>query len=187
MSSEQKTWYQRVLKITTVPLSISITFPQITDNLELKMRTHICCIFYLPWYVCLWWITKNSQQSWRSQVAFSMKVDCWIFVPYHGRLPPLDCKEGFRISRWPHSCLEKALPAWAEAHELLNPFICHSQRAGWDERKRGPGFLVGFSKPDHHAFTRLHGRHVLERKCCMKCMLSLVTINYDRNIQMFQR
>ena len=58
MSSEQKTWYQRVLKITTVPLSISITFPQITDNLELKMRTHICCIFYLPWYVCFWQITK---------------------------------------------------------------------------------------------------------------------------------
>ena len=135
------------------------------------MRTHICCIFYLPWYVCLWWITKNSQQSWRSQVAFSRKVDCWIFVPDHGRLPPLDCKEGFRISRWPHSCLEKALPAWAEAHELLNPFICHSQRAGWDERKRGPGFLVAFSKPDHHTFIRLHSTQILERKaawnaCC---------------------
>ena len=119
-------------------------------------------------------------------MAFLRNVDWWIFVPDHGRLPPLDCKEGFRISRWPHSCLEKALPAWAEAHELLNPFICHSQRAGWDERKRGPGFLVGFSKPDHHAFTRLHSTQIPERKCCMKSMLSLVTIYHDGKIQMFQ-
>ena len=119
-------------------------------------------------------------------MAFWRNVDCWIFVPDQGRLPLLDCKEGFRISRWPHSCLEKALPAWAEAHELLNPFICHSQRAGWDERKRGPGFLVGFSKPDHHAFTRLHSTQIPERKCCMKSMLSLVTIYHDGKIQMFQ-
>ena len=119
-------------------------------------------------------------------MAFWRNVDCWIFVPDQGRLPLLDCKEGFRISRWPHSCLEKALPAWAEAHELLNPFICHSQRAGWDERKRGPGFLVGFSKPDHHAFTRLHSTQIPERKCCMKSMLSLVTIYHEGKIQMFQ-
>ena len=119
-------------------------------------------------------------------MAFWRNVDCWIFVPDQGRLPLLDCKEGFRISRWPHSCLEKALPASAEPHELPNPFICHSQRAGWDERKRGPGFLVGFSKPDHHAFTRLHSTQIPERKCCMKSMLSLVTIYHEGKIQMFQ-
>ena len=46
-------------------------------------------------------------------------------------------KEGFGLSRWPHSQAERALPTWAQAHEPLNPFICHSQGAGGAEGTRG--------------------------------------------------
>ena len=57
-------------------------------------------------------------------------------------------------------------------------------RMGWKEA--WPWIPCFFSKPDHHAFTRLHSTQIPERKCCMKSMLSLVTIYHDGKIQMFQ-